>query len=547
MHVDGPVSLAPVDALRALPYPLAVRVLARLEAELGPEGVAALRYEYAFWARPSQRLPDPDDTWSTLVITGEYGTGKSWMAAHLFLREILAGRALLPRIIAATKPAVAGVVNGASGLLRWLPPHVPREWKPTKGYAGELMIAGVEVRCYSADSPGQMIGEGADLDFRDDVAKWATSAGEDGARAAWIAADKSCREGYARAIVPTTPDGGDFIAKLAAGDGRGVRTIDLGRLEENAGNLPANYLQRALDLRESGAWLNGANASPFGAVNLAALRTDECPPLVELAVAIDPARSANRESCEVGIVGGGKDAKSTIHVRHDRSAVLDGGKDGWPAAAWDLATELQEEHPGTPWHFVLESNTGTTGPSDLLRAEERARRLRRARVPLPGGGWAREDGSEVSVCEIRPVRAGKNKCERAKLPAMLAQHGQVKLASKLNPTEAGHVAEGQLKNLTPEGKGTDRADAIVHLIRDLAGLSDEREAVRAADEHEAEEEARSQVHLAAEMNARLSRRGAPPDPGPMKVEGAPPGDARYPGPPPFAVGRVPSWRTRSVF
>ncbi|MEK9647018.1 MAG: hypothetical protein VW547_15880 [Alphaproteobacteria bacterium] len=531
-------ALAPVDQLRALPYPLALATLARLEEDLGVEAVAALRYELdaqgrqgGFWARPVQLLPDPAESWATCVITGEYGTGKTWMAVQLFLREILAGRSERPRIICASKSSIEGtIVKGPSGILRWLPPDVPREWLPSKGHAGELWIAGVKIVCLSADAPGQAIGEGSDLDLRDDVAKWVISCGAQGAQEAWTAARKSCREGLARAIVPTTPDGIEFIRTLLAGERR-VKSINLGKVEDNRGNLAANFVDGVVqDLRDQGQWMQEGGESPFARPGLIeSMRRDGWPVLVDLAVAIDPSRSAGRGSCEVGISGGGRDARDVVHVRHDRSAVLDAGVNGWPAVAWDLAEELQREHPGAPIRFVLESNTGSNN-AELLRAEERARRKARGE---PG----------VNQVEVVLVKASKNKCERARLPAMQAALGQVTTARGLTALEA------QLRALTPDGKKSDRADAMVHLVRNLAGLSDEKEIARGATEQEQADEAAEQCAAAADMNALLVARrhgAAPTDPGPMKVEGAPPGDARYAGPPPRAMARPGGWRTRTT-
>lgn len=535
--VRGPagMSRAPVDDLRALPYPLAIGVLARLEAEHGPEAVAALRYELdsrgevlGFWSRPSQRLPGPAERWGTLVITGDYGTGKTWVAVQLFMREILAGRSTRPRIICATRTAIEGtIVNGPSGILAWLPPDVPREWFPSKGHAGELWIAGVKITCISADAPGQAIGEGSDLDLRDDVAKWAITAGAKGAQEAWVAARKSCREGEGRAIVPTTPDGVDFIQGLLRGEERRVRVVDLGGVEENRGNLAPGFLDAAKDLREQGLWLRTAGASPFAAMDFAALRLDACPPLVEIGIAIDPADTSGGRACEVGIVGGGRDARDVVHVRRDVSDQLD--SDHWPAVAWDLAEELQAEFPGVPWHFVVETNRGRSPPAALLRGEEKLRLAKRGKPAIP-------------TCEIREVRADRDKCERAVSPAGIAARGYVRFARGLG------TLEGQMRNLTPAGKNSDRADAAVHLVSDLAGL-DEKSARAAAEQASEADEAAAQAAAAAEMSARLAalRRGAQPEPGPMKVEGAPPGDARHAGPEPRTASRpAMSWRSRGV-
>ncbi len=537
-------TLAPVDRLRALPYPLAVATLARLEATHGPEAVASLRYELdargnvaGFWTRLVQVLPDPDALWSICVFAGENGTGKTWCGTHLFLREILSGRARRPRIICATGPAIENtVIDGASGIRAWLPPDVPCVWSRSKGYEGELLIAGVKVLCCSADAPGQAIGAGVDLDFRDDPAGWIESCGAAGAEKAWATASRSCREGLARAIVPTTPEGVEFLDRLLKGKNRGVLLRQLGRPEDNAGNLAPGYIRNTVaDMREAGTWANKAGASPFATADFPAMRTDACPRLVAIAVAIDPARSSGPNSCEVGIAGGGRDARDTVHVRHDASAILDGGRDGWPKAAWDLAERLMAEHPGAPFHFIVESNTGSSPPMDLLRAEERARcRYRGA--------------PEVNIVRIVAVRSSKDKCARARLPALIAAQGQVKIAAHLrDDDEPGYVLEGQLRTLTPDGKNSDRADAMVHLVNDLAGLGDEKEIAREATAIEETEAAEAQAVSLVNLNAAMAARrsgAAPREPGVMKVEGAPPGDAR--GPEPRVFRPAASWQKRTV-
>jgi len=332
--------IAPVDALRSLPPAIAAGVLAKLEAELGPEAVAALDRNFRFWARPAQRFPtEADGPWAILVYVGEFGTGKTWCAVQYFLHLILTGQAKLPRIITATGAAIAGtLIDGPSGIRAWLPPGVTCDYNSSKGHEGELWIGGVRVACCSADAPGQMIGEGSDLDLRDDVAKWVFQLGLAGARKAWAAASKSCREGLGRAIVPTTPDGNSFIDDLIGGATRGVLKIDLGAATENRGNLSRNYLENIIpNLKAQGLWETGTSPSPFRDVDFPRLRLVECPPLEELAVAIDPAKSGNARACKCGIVGGGRDARSTIHVRYNRSEVLTAGVKGWPSVAWDLA------------------------------------------------------------------------------------------------------------------------------------------------------------------------------------------------------------------
>lgn len=532
-------ALAPVDELRALPPPLALAVLQRLEREHGPEAVAALRYCREFWLRPAQRVDDLDDLATIEVFVGERRTGKTFAARDLFSRLVRTGRAKIPRIVSATDAAIEEIViDGESGMKKWIDPG---EWKEScgflksSGFAGTLHLFGTKIICCSAGAPAQAIGTSRDCTLVEDPAGWVASVGEARAAETWDQVLTSNSEGICTIIVATTREGAEFILDLldvsVRNDPGFVRIHDLGTVENNRGNLAPKYVTRIVaDLKRRAVWDKNSNASPFAAFEFSKIREALAPRLKVIAVAIDPSRSAGKGSCEVGIAGGGLDAKDVVHVTHDRSAVLDSGVHGWPSVAWDLAEELQRENPGAEFRFVLETNVGDT-LAELLRAEERARLKDRG---LPG----------INSVEIVRVRAGKDKCARAKLPARIASQGVVKIAEGLG------AAESQLRNLTPEGKKSDRADAIVHLVRDLAGLSDEKELERGREDAEAAEEMRRQIQLAAAINASNAARrgGADPagEPQIMKVEGAPPGDSRYAGPPPRpAFARV-NWRSRGV-
>ncbi len=451
-------TLAPVDELRALPPPLARAVLERVAAEQGPEVVAALRWQIDAWRRPAQQIVDLSEPWTVLVVTGEFGTGKTWLATQIFVRGILEWGVERPRIICATGAAIEDtVIKGPSGIASWLPPWVPFEFQSSKGHEGLLRINGVEVSCLSADSPAQAIGSGAGWVFADDVAKWVESCGEAGAERAWAAMLKSLREWPGRAIVPTTPDGASFITSLLTTEElKGVRVLDLGKVEENRGNLSRAYLDHTVaNLRAQNLWIQSGGGA-FAEVSWPSIRVDRPPPLRAMAVSIDPARSSRSKSCEVGIVGEGIDARGIVYGLADRSKQMSAAE--WPVAAHDLLEELQADHPGVPIHFVIENNAGGEMGAELLRAEERRRRLERGK---PG----------VSIIEIREVTARRNdsKVRRAGPIVALAKSGQVRMLRGLG------VLEGQLSGLTDDATRNDRADAFVHGARDLAGLGEQSE------------------------------------------------------------------------
>src|SRR5262249_43644592 len=132
----------------------------------------------------------------------------------------------------------------------------------------------------------------------------------------------------------------------------------------------------------------------------------------------------------------------------------------WPGAAHDLREELERDYPGVPIRFVVETNAGGEMAPELLRQEEKIRRLR-----------AKKTG--VSVIEVRgvAVKPSEPKARRAGPVAKLARDRQLFFLRGLA------TLRGQLLALADDAaKRVDRADAAVHGALDLAGLREDVEA-----------------------------------------------------------------------
>jgi phage terminase large subunit-like protein len=524
------VSDAGVDRLRALRPPRARRARRRLDAELGAEAFAALATLWAWWRRPAQRFPTAAELrrFGIVVFVGEYGAGKTRTAWEFLVYLILIHRARGPRIIASTGAAAREIVeHRLTGILAWRKPGVAYRWEPSKGYEGELSINDALVALMSTEAPRAALGAGVDVQLIDDPPKFGAAG-----KPAFIAALKSSRERGALTIIPTTTDGVQLVAdvlgvQVADLADAGVLVIDLGSTEANAGNLDPSYLRNRASMKRAGTWDPTASTSPWREVldspAWPSRRLDprSRPPLVEIAVSIDPNKEGASKPCEVGIIGGGRAAANVLHLLYDKSGVLAGATaDGWPKVAWDLAEQLHREHPAAPFPvFVFESNVGRHR-ADLLYHEERSRRGFNAR------------------CQVVFVKADADKCVRGEAPARVAGQGQVRFAEGL------HVLEGQLRNLTPKGLDSDRADAANHLLTHLGKLG---EGAKVMTEEQERAESEAQCALAASMMAAMATKRSPPpdtDEGRlMKVEGAPVGDVRGPARPP---PRAPSWRTRGV-
>ena len=459
---------APIDELRALPPPLQRATLARLAAEHGPEAVAALRWQIEAHRRPAQRIPKLEELPTILVITGEYGTGKTQLATWIFQRAILAWRVHRPRVVAATKGAVEDtVVHGASGILSWLPPWVSRSWQTSTGHAGTLTMGGHEVSCISAEAGGNAIGSGSGFVLFDDYAKCVDVLGAARAEEALVAAFKSLREWPGKMLLPTTPDGAEMVLDLAQAEGmRGVGVMDLGRVEDNAGNLARGYVYDIVHNLRKLDRFSKSGAGAFAHIQWPKLRVREVPQIKRAIAFVDPAKSQRSHACKVGIVGVGIDARATVYGLADRSAQRPpDGEKGWPSATLELAEWLEEEH-GLPRNSVelgIECNTlGDAGP-ELLRAEERARRTARGEQP-------------VAIRKIHKVtsRPRDPKTRRAAPVVGACESNQVRMVVGLGELEAS------LSGLTDGGTKSDAADAFVHGARIVAGWGDEKAGERAA-------------------------------------------------------------------
>lgn len=350
------ISAAVVDRIRALPREDRLA----LYRAIAPGTLASQRYSHAFWARAEQALPAPDDLRTIEVIRGGRGSGKTWVAVQLFSREIEAGRATRPRIVAATEGAIeATVINGPSGIRTWLPPHRQPTYVKTGSHAGVLTYPnGTRVVCLSAQRPGQSIGLGCDLTLADDPAGWIESCGEVIAEKTWKQVRVSNREGMSSIIVPTTKRGTSFLRRLMAGAMGGVRVTKIGGTSSNT-NLPRNYQRDTIGDLEGDDWAaeelddedrDEAPGALWKRAWIDAHRVAALPELVRVVVAIDPSDDDKATSDEVGIVVVGLGTDGRLYVIADYTARH--ASDVWPAiAAWAF-----REHDADA--IVVETNRG---------------------------------------------------------------------------------------------------------------------------------------------------------------------------------------------
>ncbi len=443
-----------VDRLRALPPGARAALFDQLGAT--PGVLTDVRYQFdTFWGRESQIVTPEDVRRAALVVfTGRRGLGKTEAAVQLFNREILAGRAVRPRIFGANEGDVdKAVVHGDSGILATLPPDQRPIWIRGEGPAGVLRYRnGVEVVCFSARSPEGAVSHQGDLDLYDDLAKWGPHT-----FTAWAHARASCRVGVACGIVATTRRGTVLLRKLLGGDVPGVLIKRSDDIHANRFNLsPKNY--RAMVSEFGGTDFHrqemddeDVGSSPFTGLvfEAAPIRIDAAPrsDFVELVVAVDPSAGKGGDHDDWGIGAAGRRRDGHVVALDDDSGQHDDDSGG------EKVLDICERWGATV--IIVEANRGPHVRSAIRaafykrRAECGAERLR----PMP---------------DIVPVTARDGKKLRAGPLRGLYRQGMLHHVAGLG------AMEKQQREWDPDGpkypRQDDRIDWWVHAVHHLADL-----------------------------------------------------------------------------
>lgn len=419
-----------------------------------------VRHHFDFWAHDYQRVTPEEIADNRLVLfTGPRGQGKTEAAVQTFVREILAERAVRPRIFAASEADVDKVVvHGVSGIMQTLPKNERPKWLSSEGPAGVLRWRnGVEVLCFSANVADAAVAHAGDLDLYDDVAKWPKTK----AATAWAHARLSCRIGYACGLVATTRRGTTLLRKLLDGQLEGVLVKRPTDLRCNRFNL-SEKLYRGLVAELGGTDLlrqelydeDISSTSPFAGLDFDAppirvleVKRDD---LAEVAVGVDPSDGKGGDHDEWGIGAAGRRTDRHVVALDDASGSYDDD---------EAATKVLElcERWGARV-IVVESNRGLARVSSVLRAAHYRRR------------WeAGDKGPLVPLPEIVAVTARDGKVLRAGPLRRLYLEGVLHHVAGLG------ALERQQREWDPDGpkrpRQDDRIDWLVHVVQHLAGLS----------------------------------------------------------------------------
>lgn len=229
----GPSLYSLAEGLALLPLADRERVI----NEMSPPELAALEYDWEFWARPKQLAPAGD--WLTWLLQTGRGFGKSRAGGGWVHRRAMTVAGRWCALIAKTPADARDVmIEGPAGLLRNTAPHERPVYEPSKrrvtwpnGSWGTL---------YSAEEPDQLRGFSGDTAWLDEFGKYANP------REVWDNLQFGMREVSAdrpRICITTTPRPLPILEEIE----HKPRTVTIkGSSYENRANLAPEWFAETL-------------------------------------------------------------------------------------------------------------------------------------------------------------------------------------------------------------------------------------------------------------------------------------------------------------
>ena len=410
-----------------------------LLATLSPREISALAADFPVLSHAYQSPPPLDAPWTTWLLIGGRGSGKTRTGAEWVKRVALgippfAARAAGPiALIGETEHDVREVmVEGVSGVMAahgraerpaWIPSRRRLEWPN-----------GIVAQLFSAEDPDSLRGPQFAAAWLDELAKWKY------AEEAFDMLQFGLRLGdRPRQVVTTTPRPSALLKRLIA-DPRCVTTR--ARTRANAAFLAPAFLD-AVVARYAGTRLGRQELDGeiieeradalWSRALIEACRVAAAPPLARIVVAVDPPAAAGSRADACGLVACGIAEDRTAYVLADETVA--GLKPaGWAARAIALWRRLEADA------LVVEVNQG----GEMVRAV-----IAQADASVP----------------VTAVHAHRGKYLRAEPVAALYAQGRVKHAGVFAALE-DEMCDFGVDGLT-SGRSPDRLDALVWAVSAL--------------------------------------------------------------------------------
>lgn len=395
---------------------------------LTPQEVRLLSNDWHFWARDDQLAPEGD--WTTWLVLGGRGAGKTRAGAEWVQGEVTSGRAGRIALIGETfADAREVMIDGPSGLRAIAPADAAPKYEITRKRL--LWPNGAVAYVFSAGEPDSLRGPQFDAAWGDELAKWRY------AEAAWDMLQFGLRLGARpRQVMTTTPRPMPLLKRLL-GDEQTV--VTRASTHANRANLADGFF-RAIISRYEGTRLGRQELEAeliednpdalWSRETVERARLTRAPgDFTRIVVGVDPPASGSAKADECGIVCVGLGANGHAYVLDDRSM----GR--LSPLAWAKRVAGCVRANGAD-RIVAEANQGGEMVESVMRQE------------MPNAA-------------IRLVRATRGKRIRAEPIAALYERGLV------HHVGAFAKLEDQMCDWVLGARSPDRLDALVWALTDL--------------------------------------------------------------------------------
>lgn len=336
-------------------------------ATLPPQAIAALKYDWEFWARPDQ-LPPSGDDWMTWLILAGRGWGKTRTGAETIREWVMSGRYKRIALVGETTADVRGVmVDGESGLLNIGPKKDRPEYFPSLRQL--KWPNGAIATTYNATEPDQLRGPQHDAAWCDEIAKWKYI------QETWDQLQFGLRLGeHPRQILTTTPRPLTLLKKMLVDP---YVVVTKGRTYDNKDNLAETFMHQIEDRfggtrlgrqELEGEILDDIPGALWQRSGIDVNRLGEAPLDMErVIVAVDPAASSTEGADENGIVvvGLARDADGYARGYVLEDASLRGSPEEWAKRAVNMYRKWSADK------IVAEKNQGGEMVASVIKAVDR--------------------------------------------------------------------------------------------------------------------------------------------------------------------------------
>lgn len=404
-----------------------------------------LKYNWDYWARPEQRLPDLSHPWKVWMILSGRGWGKTRTGAEAIKKLMLDNPGCRIGIIGMTAGAVRDTCyEGESGLLSVIPPemYAPGSGGKYNRSLGQLTLSnGSKAFSFSGGDPEKLRGFQSNFLWMDELCAFQY------AQEAWDMSMMGLRLGeHPRIIITTTPKPSPLIVELVRRGQEEPESVILttGSTFDNAANLPESTLEE-LRKRYEGTTMGRQELyaelilDDPGALWKRQMIEDlrisvhefDITKMSRIIVAIDPSMSAVTErDSETGMIVAGLGLNGHAYIIEDCS-MLRPSPDTWANMA------IRKYHEYAADRIVAEVNQGYDLVTNLLSTKD----------------------DRVAVKKVFATRGGK--FLRAEPVAALYEQGKVHHVG-LHPK-----LEDQMTQWIPGKASPDRLDAMVWAVTDL--------------------------------------------------------------------------------